>query len=97
MKYQTLFTPIQIGKLTLKNRFAMAPMGPLGLGDSEGGWNQRGIDYYTCLLYTSRRLGREHGSDQHETASYTGAGQSDAWKIRIPERRNPQARAGTSP
>ena len=44
MKYQTLFTPIQIGKLTLKNRFAMAPMGPLGLGDSEGGWNQRGID-----------------------------------------------------
>lgn len=47
MKYQTLFTPIQIGKITLKNRFAMAPMGPLGLGDSEGGWNQRGIDYYT--------------------------------------------------
>ena len=47
MKYQTLFTPIQIGKLTLKNRFAMAPMEPLGLGDSEGGWNQRGIDYYT--------------------------------------------------
>lgn len=47
MKYQTLFTPIQIGKLTSKNRFAMAPMGPLGLGDSEGGWNQRGIDYYT--------------------------------------------------
>lgn len=47
MNYQTLFTPIQIGKITLKNRFAMAPMGPLGLGDSEGGWNQRGIDYYT--------------------------------------------------
>lgn len=47
MKYKELFTPVQIGKLTLKNRFAMAPMGPLGLGDSEGGWNQRGIDYYT--------------------------------------------------
>ena len=47
MKYRTLFTHIQIGKITLKNRFAMAPMGPLGLGDSEGGWNQRGIDYYT--------------------------------------------------
>lgn len=26
----------------------MAPMGPLGLSDSEGGWNQRGIDYYTA-------------------------------------------------
>ncbi len=46
MKYRELFTPVQIGKLTIKNRFAMAPMGPLGLGDSEGGWNQRGIDYY---------------------------------------------------
>lgn len=47
MNYQKLFTSVRIGGLTLKNRFAMAPMGPLGLGDSEGGWNQRGIDYYT--------------------------------------------------
>lgn len=46
MKYRELFTPVKIGKITIKNRFAMAPMGPLGLGDSEGGWNQRGIDYY---------------------------------------------------
>ena len=42
MKYENLFTPVQIGNIRLKNRFAMAPMGPLGLGDSEGGWNQRG-------------------------------------------------------
>ena len=47
MKYQKLFTPIKIGSCEIKNRFAMAPMGPLGLSDSEGGWNQRGIDYYT--------------------------------------------------
>ena len=47
MKYQKLFEPIRIGKVTLPNRYAMAPMGPLGMGDSEGGWNQRGIDYYT--------------------------------------------------
>lgn len=47
MKYQKLFTPIQVGGITIKNRFAMAPMGPLGLADAEGGWNQRGIDYYT--------------------------------------------------
>lgn len=47
MKYKNLFTPVQIGRLTIKNRFAMAPMGPLGLSDSEGGFNQRGIDYYT--------------------------------------------------
>ncbi len=47
MKYQKLFTPIKIGNVELPNRYAMAPMGPLGLGDCEGGWNQRGIDYYT--------------------------------------------------
>jgi len=46
-KYQKLFTPVKIGNVELKNRYAMAPMGPLGLSDSEGGWNQRGIDYYT--------------------------------------------------
>ena len=47
MKYQELFSPVRVGSVTIKNRFAMAPMGPLGLGDSEGGWSQRGIDYYT--------------------------------------------------
>lgn len=48
MKYQKLFTPIKIGTVTIKNRFALAPMGPLGLADAEGGFNQRGIDYYTA-------------------------------------------------
>lgn len=47
MKYKKLFTPVKIGTCEIKNRFSMAPMGPLGLSDSEGGWNQRGIDYYT--------------------------------------------------
>jgi 2-enoate reductase len=47
MKYQNLFTQTKIGNVTIKNRFVLAPMGPLGLADSEGGFNQRGIDYYT--------------------------------------------------
>ena len=47
MKYKNLFTPVTIGSVTIKNRFAMAPMGPLGLADAKGGFNQRGIDYYT--------------------------------------------------
>lgn len=47
-KYQKLFTPVTIGSCWIKNRFAMAPMGPLGLADAEGGFNQRGIDYYTA-------------------------------------------------
>ena len=46
MEYSILFEPVKIGKVELKNRFSMAPMGPLGLSDSEGGWNERGIDYY---------------------------------------------------
>jgi 2-enoate reductase len=45
--YKNLFTPIKIGPVEVKNRFALAPMGPLGLADAEGGFNQRGIDYYT--------------------------------------------------
>ena len=45
---EIMFAPYQIGNMELKNRFAMAPMGPLGLGDEQGGFNQRGIDYYTA-------------------------------------------------
>lgn len=48
MKYAKLFEHTKIGKLELKNRFAMAPMGPLGLGDAEGGFNERGRDYYVA-------------------------------------------------
>ncbi|MBU3111081.1 oxidoreductase [Clostridium lacusfryxellense] len=47
-KYKKLFESIKIGSLEIKNRFVMAPMGPLGLSDSEGGFNQRGIDYYVA-------------------------------------------------
>ncbi len=47
IKYKNLYEPMYIGKLKLRNRFALAPMGPLGLSDAEGGFNQRGIDYYT--------------------------------------------------
>ncbi|NLH00906.1 MAG: 2-enoate reductase, partial [Clostridiales bacterium] len=47
INYQDLFTPISIGNVKIKNRFALAPMGPLGLADADGGFNQRGIDYYT--------------------------------------------------
>ncbi|MDR2156292.1 MAG: FAD-dependent oxidoreductase [Clostridiales Family XIII bacterium] len=47
-KYAKLFSPCGIAGCRIKNRFAMAPMGPLGLGDSEGGFNQRGVDYYAA-------------------------------------------------
>lgn len=47
MKYSRLFEPVKIGGVVCKNRFAMAPMGPLGMADCEGGYTQRGIEYYT--------------------------------------------------
>ncbi|VBB07059.1 pyridine nucleotide disulphide reductase class-i signature [Lucifera butyrica] len=46
-KYANLFESVKIANCQIKNRFAMAPMGPGGLCDAEGGWNQRGIQYYT--------------------------------------------------
>ncbi|WP_028709694.1 FAD-dependent oxidoreductase [Propionicicella superfundia] len=45
--HAVLFQPTTIGSIHVKNRYAMAPMGPLGLATAEGGWNQRGIEYYT--------------------------------------------------
>ncbi len=46
--YKRLFETVRIGSVDIKNRYAMAPMGPLGLADAEGGFNQRGIEYYTA-------------------------------------------------
>jgi len=43
-----LFEPGKIGKLSLKNRIAMAPMGIVGLYDYDGRLSQRGIDYYVA-------------------------------------------------
>jgi 2-enoate reductase len=41
-----LFEPIRISKVNLKNRIAMAPMGIIGLADSQGGFSDRAVDYY---------------------------------------------------
>ena len=41
-----LFEPGKIGRLTIKNRIAMAPMGIIGLVEADGSISQRGIDYY---------------------------------------------------
>lgn len=44
--YQQLFEEFKIGKLTLKNRMSMAPMGPVGYADAFGAFSQRLQDYY---------------------------------------------------
>lgn len=44
--YSKLFEPITIGKLTLKNRFSMAPLGMVSMADSQGGFTQNAQEYY---------------------------------------------------
>lgn len=44
--YPKLFEPVQIGKLRLKNRIAMAPMGFPALSDPDGLPTQRYVDYF---------------------------------------------------
>lgn len=44
--YPEIFKPAYIGKLKIKNKTSMAPMGPVGYADSFGGFNQRIQDYY---------------------------------------------------
>jgi 2-enoate reductase len=46
MKFSKLFEPIQIGKVEVKNRVAMAPMGISGLLNPDGSPGPRAIDYY---------------------------------------------------
>jgi 2-enoate reductase len=44
--YPELFKPVNIGKVAIKNRIAMAPMGIVGLTNPDGNPGPRGIDYY---------------------------------------------------
>jgi 2-enoate reductase len=45
-KYAKLFEPIKIGKVEIKNRIAMAPMGINGSATLGAGFSQRAIDFY---------------------------------------------------
>ncbi|MEK4458865.1 oxidoreductase [Paenibacillus sp. FSL R10-2748] len=45
-EHRILFESMKIGKLEIKNRFVMAPMGPGGLCDADGTFNERGVEYY---------------------------------------------------
>lgn len=45
-KYSNLFEPFKIGKLEIKNKFVMAPMGPGGLSTPDGAFNEKGVEYY---------------------------------------------------
>jgi len=45
-KYQKLFEPITVGKLTIKNRISMAPLGIIAMADPCGGFTENAQEYY---------------------------------------------------
>jgi len=45
-KFSNLLSSIKIGKVEIKNRVAMAPMGAIGLVHLDGSLRQRGVEYY---------------------------------------------------
>ena len=45
-QFDVLFQPLRIGKITLKNRIAMAPMGIDYMVNPDGSLNRRVVDYY---------------------------------------------------
>jgi len=46
VKHQKLFEPITVGKLKLKNRFSMAPLGMVAMADPCGGFSEDAQEYY---------------------------------------------------
>ncbi len=44
--YQKLFEPLTVGKLTLKNRISMAPLGMVAMADPCGGFSEEAQEYY---------------------------------------------------
>ncbi|MHB8064242.1 MAG: oxidoreductase [Ruminiclostridium sp.] len=45
-KYQKLFEPLMVGKLTIKNRICMAPLGMIAMADPCGGFSENAQEYY---------------------------------------------------
>jgi len=45
-KYQKLFDPLTVGKLIIKNRISMAPLGMVAMADPCGGFTENAQEYY---------------------------------------------------
>ena len=45
--YDTMFSPIKINRMTVKNRLVMAPMGNISMCDETGRPNEKMIAYFT--------------------------------------------------
>ena len=45
MKFENMFKPIQIGPMTVKNRFVVPPMGN-NFANADGCWSDQSVAYY---------------------------------------------------
>ena len=45
MKFDPLFTPLELGPITLKNRFVVPPMGN-NFANTDGTWSRQSLAYY---------------------------------------------------
>ena len=45
MKFRTMFSPIQVGPMTVKNRFVVPPMGN-NFANTDGTWSDQSVAYY---------------------------------------------------
>jgi len=67
--YDTMFSPIRVNRLTLKNRLVMAPMGNVSMAEESGRPNTKMIEYFTerakggVGLITSGLIPVSHGVD----------------------------------
>ncbi len=71
--YTSLFSPIRINRLTVKNRLVMAPMGNISMAEETGRPNAKMIEYFTARakggvgLITSGLVPVSHGIDPSVT------------------------------
>ena len=73
-KFPRLFEPIQIGKVGVKNRIAMAPMGFPILQDFDGIPTQRYVDYFNERAKgRSRPAHHGHAEGRRSFRNYTPA------------------------
>jgi len=67
--YESLFSPIRVNRLTIKNRLVMAPMGNISMAEETGRPNAKMVEYFAararggCGLLTSGLVPISHGVD----------------------------------
>lgn len=63
--YDTMFSPIQVNRLTIKNRLVMAPMGNCQMAEETGRPNDKMREYFFAPR-RRRRWPSHHGPHPHQ-------------------------------